>query len=243
MLTTIGEITGQGQGRRSGSPVRRHSRAAGYCEGTFWRRTNRQEVSQIMLAARRYELAGKQHGKRNGPLGGVGLEVLQYLANLIDFRTGRLEPSITFLMERLKRSKDAITRALYALRTHGFLDWLRRYVPTGNEGRGPQVQQTSNAYRLSMPAKALQLLGRLMQPVPKPDDFTHAQQQRAAELNAYRQTLPLDELALFELGDNDLGRTLARLGRLVQERESVKRSESQTRFLDREKNTESACGR
>jgi hypothetical protein len=64
-------------------------------------------------------------------------------------------------MRKLRRSKDAVVRALQALRAHGFLDWLRRYVPTGQEGRGPQVKQTSNAYRLSMPARAMRLLGRL----------------------------------------------------------------------------------
>jgi len=29
-------------------------------------------------------------------------------------------------MRRVKRSKDAVGRALANLRTHGFLDWLRR---------------------------------------------------------------------------------------------------------------------
>jgi hypothetical protein len=30
-------------------------------------------------------------------------------------------------MGRVKRSKDAVVRALANLRTHGFLDWLRRW--------------------------------------------------------------------------------------------------------------------
>ncbi|HRM75333.1 MAG TPA: helix-turn-helix domain-containing protein, partial [Paracoccus sp. (in: a-proteobacteria)] len=61
---------------------------------------------------------------------------MELFANLVDFRTGRLEPAIETLMRMLRRSRDAIVRALKALRSHGFLDWLRRYVPTGNEGRG-----------------------------------------------------------------------------------------------------------
>ena len=65
-------------------------------------------------------------------------------------------------MARTKRSKDAVVRALAALRRHGFVDWLRRYIPTGNLGAGPQVQQTSNAYRLALPPAAERLLGRAL---------------------------------------------------------------------------------
>src|SRR3712207_7937706 len=81
-------------------------------------------------------------------------------------------------MQKLRRSKSAIYDALHALKTHGFLDWLRRYEPTGREGRGPQVRQTSNAYRLSLPSRALRLLGFQGQPVPLPDDTAHAQEDR-----------------------------------------------------------------
>ncbi|PJN93081.1 replication protein RepA, partial [Amaricoccus sp. HAR-UPW-R2A-40] len=109
---------------------------------------------------------------------------------------------------------------LRALRTHGFIDWLRRYVPTGREGRGPQVEQTSNAYRLSLPARARQLLGRLGQTPPMPDDFSYALVQRKAELDAYRASLPLDQLALFEVEDDELAQLLASLARKIQERES-----------------------
>jgi len=160
MFEQIGAVLERAPAERERTPVRRQSRARGRCEGVFWRRTNRQDVRTIVLAARRYELAGRQPGARNGPLGGVAIELLELFANLVDFRTGRLEPSIDTLMLKLRRSRDAIVRALKNLRAHGFLDWLRRYQPTGNEGRGPQVQQTSNAYRMSLPDRARQLLGR-----------------------------------------------------------------------------------
>lgn len=227
MLTSIGAILDGPQASRT--QVRRHSRLAGRCEGVFWRGTSRQEVRRIVLAARRYELHGRQHGARNGPLGHVALEILDLLANLVSYKTGRLDPSLDYIATKLNRSKDAVWRALRSLRLHGFLDWLRRYVPTGKEGRGPQVQQTSNAYRLSLPARALRLLGRMGQEPPIPDDFAQALAQRTAELEAHRKSLPLDQLALFECGDNELGRLLASLGRKVQERESAKRAESEAR--------------
>ena len=103
-------------------------------------------------------------------------------------------------------------RALANLRDHGFLDWLRRYVPTGNEGRGPQVQQTSNAYRLSLPPRAARLLGHLAEAPPAPDDHTHAQAVQAAEMKAQIDALPLWEQPIALMGDTGLARALARLG-------------------------------
>ena len=195
-------------------------------EYRIWRPTNRQEVQKVLLAAKRYELAERQKGKRTGPLGSVAIEVLEFFVNLVDFRTGRLEPSIDTIMTKVRRSRDAVVTALKALRAHGFLDWLRRYEPTGKEGRGPQVQQASNAYRLSLPEKALRLLGRLGKAPPPPDDHRAAKEARAAELDAYKKSLPLDELALFEAGNNPLGRALAALGKSLQQRESAKQTES-----------------
>ena len=212
---------------RCPTPVRRHSHIRGRSEGRIWRPTTRKDVQAILKAAEIYNEAGlHEKGERSGPLGSVALDVLRLFVNLIDFRTGRLEPSITTIMDRLGRSRDTIVRALKNLRAHGFIDWLRRYEPTGNEGRGPQVQQTSNAYRLSLPEKARQFLGRFGKAPPLPDDHSAAQEARAAELDAYRKALPLDELALFEAGDNTLGRALAALGKMVQKRESDNQTES-----------------
>lgn len=238
-----GPVSGDFQTRRAGKadrrthqPVRRESRLAGRCEAVFWRRTDRKEVRQIVDAARRYELTTRQPGARNGALGFVALELLELFANLVSFKTGRLDPSLEFLMRKLRRSKDAIHRAMKALRAHGFLDWLRRYVPTGSEGRGPQVQQTSNAYRLSLPERARRLLGRWAVPSPVPDDFAHARATQAAEIEAHAQALPLDERALFEAGDTPLGQALAKLARSImekKERESAKQAESRPSFISK----------
>ncbi|MBE0577957.1 helix-turn-helix domain-containing protein [Devosia sp.] len=215
-------------------PVRKHSYRHGQREGGFWRKASRQEVRRILLAAKRYELTLRRRGRRCGPLGSVAIEVLEYLANLVDFRTGRLEPSIVTLMRRLKRSRDAIVRALKNLRTHGFLDWLRRYVPTGNEGRGPQVRQASNAYRLHLPERAKRYLGPSGLPEQLPEDCEHAQEVRHAELATYGKSTPLEELALSTHGDTPLGQSLAQLGRNVerhmrsQQRESARRAESES---------------
>lgn len=237
MFVSMADITGEESrgSRRTGEPIRRHSRPAGECEGVFWRRTNRQEVRQIVMAARRYELAGRQGGARNGPLGHVAIEVLELLANLVDFRNGRLDPSIDYMMAKLKRSRDAIVRALAALRTHGFLDWLRRFEPTGNEGRGPQVRQVSNAYRLSLPRRAMAMLGRYFRSPPAPDDHTHARETQAAEIETYRATLSEVERTRMDVDPDDpLGAALLRFAEARAsrtERESVRQTESRSGFI------------
>jgi hypothetical protein len=230
MMQQIGAVLGGAPSGRAREPVRRHSRLAGQCEGTFWSRVDRQEVRRVVLAARRYELAGRGFGRRRGPLGHVALEVLELLGNLVHRRTGRLEPSLLYLARTLRRSKDAVWRALRALRDHGFLDWLRRYEPTGVvEGPGPRVRQVSNAYRLSLPERARRLLGWRGEEVPEPDDAVWNRENRAAEVAAQKVVLPLSELPLVEVEDDRLARVLGELGRFVQERESARRSETETK--------------
>ena len=140
-------------------------------------------------------------------------------------------------MRRLKRSRDAVVRALRNLRTHGFLDWLRRYVPTGNEGRGPQIRQASNAYRLHLPERAKQFLGRwgLFQPLP--EDCEHAREVRQAEQGRYGKSISREELALSTHGDTPLGQSLAQFGRNMdqrkrdEQRESARRAESESESI------------
>ena len=215
--------------QRARVPVRGGSYERGRCEGAFWKRTSRQEVRHILFAAKRYELTLRPKGRRCGPLGSVAIEVLEYLANLVDFRTGRLEPSIDTLMRRLKRSRDAIVRALRNLRAHGFLDWLRRYVPTGHAGRGPQVRQASNAYRLHLPERAKQFLGRWGLSEPIPEDCEHAQEIRATELEQHEASPSHEGPNLSGIEDDELRRSLALLGNNVK-RNSAKRAESENAY-------------
>ena len=211
--------------RRTGAPIRRHSRTYGRCEVGFWRPFDPRDVPRFMLAAERMERAGRQPGKRSGPLGPIGLEVLRELMRLIDYRTGRLEPSITGLMGRLRRSRDAIVRALANLRAAGFLDWLRRWEPTGRD-EGPQVRQASNAYRLTLPPAALRLLGRLAEPTPAPDDDAQRREDHGAAQRAMIDGLPLWEQGTAAAGRSGLGDALDRLGAVLAGCESAKQTES-----------------
>lgn len=221
-----------GSGHRKGAPLRRNSRLKGNCEGGFWKAIKRPDAKRILLAAKRYEIANKEPGKRTGPLGAVAIEVLELLVNLVDFKSGRLEPSIATMMNRLRRSRDAIVRALNALRSHGFVDWLRRYVPTDNEGAGPQVQQTSNAYRLSMPKRAEEALGKYGKPSPVPDDRAQADLERLqAEARHALKTHSLEGLKMLAALQTFAGRQAAMFLDLLDERESAKQTEPGSRYL------------
>lgn len=200
---------------------RRQSFLAGHCESVFWRQTNHSQCKRIVLAAKKFERSTREPGQRNGALGSIALELLELFANLVDFKSGRLEPAITTIMRMLKRSKDAIVRALSNLQKHGFLEKIRRFVRTRGEGRGPQIKQTSNAYRLLLPAAAERLLGILGQPCPPPEDF-------APEPKTWLKELPLSERPLAIIGDDRLSKALSRLGSFIQERESARRGESQS---------------
>jgi hypothetical protein len=221
-------------GKRHGEPVRRHSRLAGR-EGVFWRPITRSEAQRILYAAKRFERVHRQKGSRSGPLGGVALEVLELFVNLVSYKTGQLDPSLETIMRLCRRSKDAVVRALANLRQHGFLDWLRRYVPADRDGAGPQVQQTSNAYRMSLPARAAAMVGRWFG-APPPSDDAHRRERAAAKAKAMIDALPLFEQGTASFGrDSPIGAALDRLGAGIMEkgRESARRSESPPSFYSK----------
>lgn len=210
----IGEVaTGKppAKQRRTGQPVRRDSYNVGEREARWYRPVARASVGQRLLAAERHELRAKLKGQRNGAFGHVGLEVLKLLYRTVCFRTGRLEPSLDWMMAKLRRSRAAIVRALAALRRDGFLDWIRRTEPTGIEGPGPQVRQISNAYRLLEPRRVG--TGSLAeQPAPVPDDHAHAAETAATEHAAMLAGLTTAEYVATAIGSGGLSDALARLG-------------------------------
>ncbi len=106
------------KGHRPGQPVRRSSYRAGEREQRHWRPFNKAERNARMRAAETYDRKHKIAGKRNGPLGAIGVDVLRELMRMIDFKTGRLEPAIATLATRLSRSRGAIVKALARLKDH-----------------------------------------------------------------------------------------------------------------------------
>jgi len=200
--------------------VRRDSFLKGSCEARFWRPVSKRQMGPAMVAAEGYDRQHKQPGKRNGPLGHVGLEVLRALYRIVCHRSGRLEPSIDYLVGKLRRSRDAIVRALKALKDHGFLDWIRRTEPIFEaEGAGPRIRQVSNAYRLCIPAFARVIVERIIGPAPVPADAVQHFEQRRAEQAMMVAQLPLREAVGFSVSNEALAAALARLADALEENE------------------------
>lgn len=225
-----GAAKGRRPGRQTGQQVHRYSRTEEGGEGRFWQPFNPKNVARFMQAAEKYDrlkrLANRRarNNRENGAIGHVGLEVLRELLRLIDYKTGRLDPAIATLALRIGRSIAAVADALKRLKAHGFLDWLRRYVPTGNAGlRGPQVKQTSNAYRLMLPAQVERGMT-----VPLPEDDTDRRKTVIEDGRAMIARLPLDEQPAQLVDDPGLAAILARLGRSIMshERDSDRQNES-----------------
>ena len=176
---SLGEILGRlepAKGQRSFQPVRRNSYYASDPRAVaVWqpigrnKREARAIKAQRLRAAEEYDRQHKQKGKRNGPLGYTGLDVLRELYGLVDFQTGRLDPSINTICQRTRLSKQAVVDALNRLQEHGFLVRVRRAEAIENADRGPQIRQITNAYGLNLPKCVAENLERQSSNGPLPD--------------------------------------------------------------------------
>jgi hypothetical protein len=217
-VRSIGELANSlaRKAHRTGQKVHRNSRKAGTCEGHIWSPFNKNERMARMRAAEQFDRENKQPGKRNGPLGHIGLDVLREMMRIIDFKTGRLEPSIEYLASRLKRAKSAIHDALVRLREAGFLAWERRFEPVEDpDPFGPQVRQITNAYALTLPQMAADMVRRLLGRAPLPADKEARRKDEEERTAAMLASLSAEELARFRLGDSPLGDAAAALGRRI----------------------------
>lgn len=211
--------------RRTFQPVRRDSRHAGEREHRMWQPQGatkaeaRRIHGAVMKAAEFYDRHNKPPGRWNGPLGAIGLEVLRELQRIVDFKTGRLEPAIATICERIRRSRAAVVRALARLKAHGFLDWVRRTEPVDNAGAGPQVRQITNAYGLDisrLPRSAAAWVRKILGKGPPPDCEVARREQDRTATDAMLDTVRLEEAARFHAGDGALGDALAGLGRSLE---------------------------
>lgn len=195
--------------RRTFERVRRNSYNVGEREKRFYQARSKEQTIAILRAAERLDDFARKQGERSGPIGEIGLKLLKLLCKLICWRTGRLEPSIEYMMRMLRRSRGAIVRAKERLKQHGFLDWMRRVEPTENPGQGPQVRQISNAYVLKLPGS--EQVDIALTPPPIPDDAAQALAVQAADVAAMIEALPIKERLALTIDDPQLAATLARM--------------------------------
>ena len=148
--------------RRTFQPVRRGSRWTNHRER--WQKLSRKEANLRIFALERYQVTTRKAGQRFGAEGTISdgaVKLFRILCNMAVKNSGRVEPSVAWLSSErvLNVPMKVIHKWKAQLQEHGFLDWDRRYVETGQQGvRGPQVAQTSNAYITKLPQKALDLV-------------------------------------------------------------------------------------
>lgn len=224
--------------RPTGSRVHANSQMYVGMEGSFWRPISARNARRMVRAAVRFDERGRQADRRdrtrkkNGPLGHIGIEVLEAMLSLVDFATGALFPGFRTLARRTGRCVAAVHAAVDRLCRHGFLEKRRRIEPTGERGiRGPQVRQASNAYSLKVPAE---LHNEVFPPAPE-DDVWRRQEvaqehcRMVGQENARIDALDPEEAAYAIVGgrpgDNPLADALASLGRQIK-RDSAMRNES-----------------
>lgn len=230
----------RGDSPRSGEKVWRNSYTEGTIEDRVWKpihdgtpRGGKRWVAALLKAAKGLEYKTRlkrretEPGARNGALGEIGIEVLEYLYSLVDFSTGRLEPAIQTIADGIGRAYGAVHEALCRLRKEGFLHWMRRSRPVENpEPGGQQVKQIQNAYALLVPVEMKGWLRALFKNAPAPEC---EQDRRKRQREAYDQMLA--SLTAEERhnvtwnGDRLLGETLRSLAASIDTRD-LRRGES-----------------
>lgn len=229
-------LLGRGDSARSGQPVWRNSYEVGQVEDRVWKRigdghprSGRRWTASLLKAAKAYELRTRADrrendpGARNGALGEVGIAVLEYLYERVDYMTGRLDPAIRTIADAIGRAYSAVHEALVRLRNAGFLAWMRRSEKIAEpEPGGPQVKQASNAYALLVPEAAKPWLGWLLHGKRTPACEEDHRRREKAEFDRMVQGLTAVEHVRDFVTDALLGPTLKRLAALVDAREEQK---------------------
>lgn len=164
----------------------------------------------LLKLAREYDLVGKQKG-RMAPLGPHTRDVLAALLELVDFATGRLDPSYAKLMSMTGYAKSTISSALRRLRAHGFLDWVRRSRLTENDD-GVAREQTSNAFFFDvarLPKRAYLRFRDMLSRRERAAEGSAKAKPPASEVSAPKLAGPL------EANDPELRAALQRLQALI----------------------------
>jgi hypothetical protein len=223
---SLGEILGglsPAKRSRSFQPCRRNSYHRGEREAQLWQRIGannrdaRRIVAARLKAAEHYDRQGKLAGKRNGPLGHVALEVLRELYRLVDFKSGRLDPAIATVCDRVRRSRAAVVAALTRLKEHGFLTWVRRTEPVENKGAGPQIRQITNAYGFALPDCAMRWVNKILGHCPAPDCEAARRQVDRLQTDAMLQMADPADVAVFATGaEGELFETLLSFGQSIE---------------------------
>jgi hypothetical protein len=108
----------------------------------------KKKAVKLYHKARKFERQTRQPGKQDGAVTRNGLKVLEAMIfEFLNFRTGQLDPGYETIAEEACISRSSVTRGLQALKACGILNWLRRCMPTFEDGRC-KLEQETNAYAI-----------------------------------------------------------------------------------------------
>lgn len=154
--------------RRTYERVRRESRWAG---NERWQPITPTHGKDMVLALQVYREKLRKPGQRWGAAGTISagaVDLYRLMVNMAVRGSGRLEPSVAWLAEKLNVPAKVVHAWKTQLKEHGFLNWQRRYVESGLQGRrGPQVKQISNAYVLKTPPRAWEAIAKIIRRRPQ----------------------------------------------------------------------------
>ena len=194
---------GGGTGARTGpawrtyQQVRAASRKADEAY-SFCQPVAREDKARRLFALEAYATKLRRQKRANagdwgpkGPLGDsavkLGRLLIRFMAHLPAAGKRVLAPSREYLADALGIDPRTVDRAKEELRRHGWLAWIRRYEPVDDPGgEGPQIRQIPNAYRLTVPAAAVVLLGFHGMAAPVSADLASPRDQAAASDAAMR---------------------------------------------------------
>lgn len=222
-----------GATHRTGAPVRRDSIEAGTFEEAFFSRPGKGETDRIYkraaaLSAGRANLRAKIAHEGREPTAREAailrfsrntLAVLEALLRIARVQAGRVYPTLDYLAETVGIGRRTVIRALALLTELGFVLAQRRFKRVEIDGVGPRYKQTSNAYRMLMPAWIEAHLPRWLRPAPLPADVVQQEAERIEQTAAMLSSLSRREYALATV-DGPLGKVLARLGAAIDAKES-----------------------
>ncbi|AVZ26893.1 winged helix-turn-helix DNA-binding domain protein (plasmid) [Zymomonas mobilis subsp. mobilis ZM4 = ATCC 31821] len=178
--------------RRTPDPVHRDSYDVGERENTVWKPVNPNEIGAYLEAVDQYSI-------KTGNISDRAVRLLKMLFRMVDFKTGRLEPTLDTICEWVGYARATVVRLLKQLQEQGFIRWIRRSIKIKTDGAGPRRKQTSNAYGFlspkSWPELARKVFERVMRRknAPVSADLAHAQEADKAETGAMIESQPNDD--------------------------------------------------
>lgn len=200
---------------RTNQKVRRESREALVNEPVEFLspRQRRERIAAFRRHATEIRIPGRRRGC-SGTYSAIAGDVLDYLMSFA-VQTGRIFPSYEEIAKACGCAYRTAVRVIHQLKRGGWLGWERRFVRVGKPGSAePQVEQTSNFYRLYVPnvASALMKAWRDRRP-PPPDDVDDQAVARARDPDAEAKDMAVKKLVAI--------RSLMAMAKTPQDREAI----------------------